>query len=114
MNNTLAIRLIGIHLNNVNLTDKDQEAWNFIREKLNKFHDIQDGELPKPKNVLIPENEFSRLINKIDDFVKKPENSAAKELARMSAETLRAYMPSELEKFYQLSKTEDINNGSMF
>lgn len=34
MNKSLAVRLIGTHLNNINLSELDQEAWDYIRKEL--------------------------------------------------------------------------------
>ena len=34
MNKSLAIRLIGTHLNNVPMSELDQEAWDYIRKEL--------------------------------------------------------------------------------
>jgi hypothetical protein len=53
----------------------------------------------KKAKVVIDEEEFSKLIHRIETMIQAPENKAAQQFARIAVETLKGYMPSVLAKY---------------
>jgi len=60
--------------------------------------------------VVISEEEFSKLIHRIETMIQAPENKAAQQFARIAVETLKSYMPSVIDT--HLTKTTDLISKS--
>jgi len=69
-----------------------------LLEYFNDDQKITDTDEVCSSKVIIDEEDFSKLIHRIETMIQAPENKAAQQFARTAVETLKGYMPSVVAK----------------